>query len=227
MKNEADHVWNGLQCTKRKRAAVSWGCERESTKAVHQRGFVFRQKNIWMRSSSFYTHCSGGHASTVPFFLPSPQHRRCPLPERTHSFSFQSTWLWHALTYICTDFSPCQCRFRGYIYTEERTLISIVHAKSFLKLLAVFIAAKLIFFSQKKEDSNFFAPLHSVMPGFCGGTKWDSASNSSGYRVHETIALTRFHTVNSVLLSKHLWTKQLQPSGYLGPQAFLLGGGGG
>lgn len=45
--------------------ARNWGPERESTKVVHQRVFVFCVKNTWTRSSSFYAHCSAGHASTV------------------------------------------------------------------------------------------------------------------------------------------------------------------
>lgn len=54
--------------------------------------------------------------------------------------------LWHGLIYTYTDCFSCLNKFRGYIYTEKWTLISIVHAESFLKSLLVFTARRQLAF---------------------------------------------------------------------------------
>lgn len=86
--------------------------------------------------------------------------------------------LWHGLIYIYTGSSPCLNKFRGYIYTEKWTLISIVHAESFLKSLAVFTARRKLafktFFSQMLKDTNVSHSftLLCVATVFYRGRRW-------------------------------------------------------
>lgn len=213
--------------------ARNWGREQESTKAVHQRVFVFCVKNTWTRSSSFYTHCSAGRASTVAN-THTHKHNGSTIVVALFlnaliPFLFKAL---HLVTppsiYLHWLLSVSEWVQRLYLHW---TLISIVHAESFLKPLAMFTAGKQLalktFFPQKIEDTNFLHPFALLChaTAFCCARKWKSTSNSAEYWVHETIALTCFHTVNLVLLLKHLLKQYLQPPGYLGtvPQA-LFGG---